>query len=222
MTILKENPIVRMMSRMRFSPQRFLHLVIILAILLAIPVTQSYPNGVGEVANDGCVCHGVIRETTDVNIEGLPTKYESNTSYSITIKVNGVVENQTNDSAYGGFRMLISHGEIILDNSSSTQFIEEGWSHTEEGNKLREWNFTWISPMDNTSYVEFKIYGNAVNGNDNSYGDEWNSLLFKLPGVENTDELNTQNNLYEFELYEKVILVIVSLAIIIMAYRAIK
>ena len=79
MTILKENPIVRMMSRMRFSPQRFLHLVIILAILLAIPVTQSYPNGVGEVANDGCVCHGVIRETTDVNVEGLPTKYESNT-----------------------------------------------------------------------------------------------------------------------------------------------
>lgn len=222
MTILKENPIVRMMSRMRFSPQRLLHLVIILAILLAIPVTQSYPSGVGEVANDGCVCHGVIRETTEVIVEGLPTKFESNTSYSITIKLNGEVENQTNDSAYGGFRMLVSHGEIILDGSSNTQFIEEGWSHTEEGNKLREWNFTWISPMDNTSYVEFKVYGNAVNGNDNSYGDEWNSLIFKLPGVENTDELNTQNDLYEFELYEKVILVTVSLAIIIMAYRAIK
>ena len=222
MTILKENPIVRMMSRMRFSPQRFLHLVIILAMLLAIPVTQSYPSGVGEVANDGCVCHGVIRETTEVTIEGLPTKFESNTSYSITIKVSGAVENQTNNSAYGGFRLLVSHGEIIIGNSSNTQFIEEGWSHTEEGNKLREWNFTWISPMDNTSYVEFKVYGNAVNGNDNSYGDEWNSLLLKLPGVENTDELNTQNNLYEFELYEKVILVTVSLAIIIMAYRAIK
>ena len=117
MTILKENPIVRMMSRMRFSLQRFLHLVIILAILLAIPVTQSYPSGVGEVANDGCVCHGVIRETTKVTIEGLPTKFESNTSYSITIKVSGEVENQTNDSAYGGFRMLVSHGEIIIGNS---------------------------------------------------------------------------------------------------------
>ena len=211
-----------MMSRMRFSPQRFLQLVIILTILLAIPATQSYPNGVGEVANDGCVCHGVIRETTDIIVEGLPAKYESNTSYNITIKINGDVGNQTNNSAYGGFRMLVSHGEIVLDGSLNSQFIEDGWSHTEEGNKLREWNFTWISPMDNTSYVEFKVYGNAVNGNDNSYGDEWNSLLFKIPGVEIMDELNNQNNLYEFELYEKVILVTVSLAIIIMAYRAIK
>ena len=207
---------------MRFSPQRFLQLVIILTILLAIPATQSYPNGVGEVANDGCVCHGVIRETTDIIVEGLPAKYESNTSYNITIKINGDVGNQTNNSAYGGFRMLVSHGEIVLDGSLNSQFIEDGWSHTEEGNKLREWNFTWISPMDNTSYVEFKVYGNAVNGNDNSYGDEWNSHLFKIPGGENMDELNNQNNLYEFELYEKVILVTVSLAIIIMAYRAIK
>ena len=213
---------VRMMSRMRFSPQRFLQLVIILTILLAIPVTQSYPRGVGEVANDGCVCHGVIRETTNIIVEGLPTKYESNTSYNVTIKVDGDVGNQSNNSAFGGFRMLVSHGEIILENISKAQFIEGGWTHSEEGNKFRQWNFTWTSPMDNTSYVEFKIHGNAVNGNDDSYGDEWNSLSFKLPGVENTDELKTQNNIYEFELYEKAILVFASLAIIMMAYRAIK
>jgi hypothetical protein len=76
--------------------------------------------------------------------------------------------------------------------------------------------------MDNTSYVEFNIYGNAVNGNGNPYGDEWNSLLVKVPGVENYDDLSTESSLYEFELYEKVILTIVSLAIILLAYRAIK
>ena len=219
---LKENPIVRMMSRMRFPPQRFLHLVLILTIVLVIPASQSYPNGVGEVANDGCVCHGVIRETTELIVEGLPTKYESNTSYNLTLKVNGAIENQTNSSAFGGFRMLVSHGEITLENISRGQLLDGGWTHSEEGNKFREWNFTWTSPMDNTSYVEFKIFGNAVNGNDNPYGDEWNSLLFKLPGVENNDELKNQNNLYEFELYEKVILASVSLVIIILAYRAIK
>ena len=116
----------------------------------------------------------------------------------------------------------MSSGELVFNDTIATQILEDGWTHTEEGNKLREWNFTWVSPMDNTSYVEFKIYGNAVNGNGNPYGDEWNSIVIKIPGVENYEELNTESSLYEFEFYEKVVLVSSSLAIILLTYRAIK
>jgi len=211
-----------MLSRMQVSPKRILHLVIVLAFLLIIPATQSYPNGVGEVANNGCICHGVIQDSTDIIVEGLPEKFESNTSYSGVIRISNEEHNLSNNSISGGFRMLSSHGELVFEDIAQTQILDEGWTHTEEGNKFREWNFTWTSPMDNTSYVEFKIYGNAVDGNGNSYGDAWNSLTLKVPGVQNFDDLNTESSLYEFEFYEKAILAIVSLAIIILAYRAIK
>ena len=222
MANLKDDPTVAMLSRMRVLSQHFFHLMILITIFLIIPSTQSYPNGVGEVANDGCICHGAIQSTTEIKVDGLPTKYEANTSYNGKISITNEVQESSNNSTIGGFRMLVSHGELVFDNPAISQFIEDGWTHTENGNQFREWNFTWTSPMDNTSYVEFKIYGNAVNGNGNSYGDEWNSLELKVPGVQNFDELNTENSMYKFELYEKIILATVCLAIAILGYRAIK
>lgn len=211
-----------MMSRMQVSPKRILYLVIILVFFLMIPATQSYPTGIGEDGDRGCVCHGAIDESTEIIIQGLPIKFESNTSYSGVLTVSNSGQNITDNSTIGGFRLISSHVELMFDDANKTQIMDEGWTHTAEGNKFRQWNFTWVSPMDNTSYVEFNIYGNAVNGNGNPYGDEWNSLLVKVPGVENYDDLSTESSLYEFELYEKVILTIVSLAIILLAYRAIK
>ena len=60
------------------------------------------------------------------------------------------------------------------------------------------WNLSLMSPEDNTSYVDLTVYGNAVNGNQASTGDEWNSLDLRLPGTqyegemlgEKTDEFN--------------------------------
>jgi hypothetical protein len=207
---------------MTSSPKRSLFLGILLIFFLTIPASQSYPNGVGEVADRGCVCHGVIQESTEIILDGLPEKYESNTSYNGVLRIVNEGLDSSNNSTIGGFRLLMSSGELVFNDTITTQILEDGWTHTEEGNKLREWNFTWVSPMDNTSYVEFKIYGNAVNGNGNPYGDEWNSILIKIPGVENYEELNTENSLYEFEFYEKVVLLFSSLAIIILAYRAVK
>jgi hypothetical protein len=76
--------------------------------------------------------------------------------------------------------------------------------------------------MDNTTYVEIRIYGNAVNGDGYTSGDAWNSLVIKVPGVENFDDLKTTNSPDRFELYEKLILGISSLGILFLAYRVIK
>lgn len=220
--ILKENPDVRMLSRMQVSVKRILHLGVVLLFFLTIPATQSYPYGVGEAANRGCVCHGAIQEATEIIVEGLPAKFESNTSYSGVLRINNDNQDFINSSANGGFRMLSSHGELVFDNLSKTQVLDDGWTHTAEGNKFREWNFTWISPMDNTTYVEIRIYGNAVNGDGYTSGDAWNSLVIKVPGVENFDDLKTTNSPDRFELYEKLILGISSLGILFLAYRVIK
>ena len=51
------------------------------------------------------------------------------------------------------------------------------------------WNFTFTSPMDNSTYVDFTIHANAVNGNQASSGDEWNGLNIRLPGTQYDGEM---------------------------------
>ena len=62
-------------------------------------------------------------------------------------------------------------------------------THTESGNTVRVWNFSFTSPDNNATFVDFTVYGNAVNGNQASTGDEWNSLNFRLPGTQYEGEL---------------------------------
>lgn len=84
----------------------------------------------------------------------------------------------------GGFRLLITEGSISFDsNEGLIQEMDEGWTHTEAGNAVRTWNLTFTSPRDNSSFVDFTIYGNAVNGNQATTGDEWNAVTLRLPGV---------------------------------------
>ena len=165
---------------MRFSR---LHCVLLLLLVssLGFSSSQSFPTGVGESANDGCLCHGGASNSTNSYLVGLPTSFESNETFHLTLVVESDVAIQTN-SSQGGFRLLVSAGEIEFANVNHTQEHEDGWTHTGEGNAQRAWNFTWISPQDNTSSVEFIVFGNAVNGNGNPMGDAWNSYGVTIPG----------------------------------------
>ena len=66
---------------------------------------------------------------------------------------------------------------------------DDGWTHTEAGNMWRMWNFSYTSPSDNSTFVDFTIYVNAVNGNQASSGDEWNGLNIRLPGAQYDGEM---------------------------------
>ena len=48
--------------------------------------------------------------------------------------------------------------------------------HQESSNQQRIWNFSWPSPDDNTTMAKLLVYGNAVNGNQQQTGDNWNEL----------------------------------------------
>lgn len=164
--------------------------VVVLVLALLSQVAVSAPSGIGKSANEGCLCHGDRDQSTTVWVEGLPESYESNTMYNFSITVESETVAVNPNGSIGGFRMLVVGGSIIFDESAGLiQELDGGWTHTESGNKLRSWNLSLLSPEDNASYVDFTVYGNAVNGNQASSGDAWNSLSLRLPGVEYDGEI---------------------------------
>ena len=164
--------------------------VVVLALALLSQVVVSAPSGIGKSANEGCLCHGDKDQSTTVWVEGLPESYESNTMYNFSITVESETVAAKPNGSIGGFRMLVVGGSITFDDSAGLiQESDGGWTHTESGNMVRSWNFSFVSPEDNASYVDFTIYGNAVNGNQASSEDAWNSLSLRLPGVEFEGEI---------------------------------
>ncbi len=164
--------------------------VVVLALAVLSQVAVSAPSGIGKSANDGCLCHGDKDQSTTVKIEGLPESYESNTMYNFSITVESETVAANPNGSIGGFRMLVVGGSITFDESAGLiQELDGGWTHTESGNMVRSWNLSLVSPEDNASYVDFTVYGNAVNGNQASSEDAWNSLSLRLPGVEYDGEI---------------------------------
>lgn len=168
--------------------------LVILAFFL--PLATSAPNGIGTSADEGCLCHGEKNPDTTVLVTGLPEFFEANTTYNFSIELTSDTIPEAAGKAAGGFRLLILGGMITFDEEEGLiQPKDDGWTHTEAGNALRKWNFSFTSPVDNTTFVDFTIHGNAVNGNQASTGDEWNQLTFRLPGAQYDGEmLSNQTN----------------------------
>ncbi len=162
--------------------------VFLICLVFVTPV-NSLPTGIDDRGDDGCVCHGGIDDTTTVSITGLPEMYNSSQSYNFTLKIESPIqESQNMNDAKGGFRVIVSKGEIIGD---GWQFIEGGYTHNVSINSQRTWNATWIAPSDDSIYSSFIIHGNAVNGNGESSGDEWNSNSLVVKGINFTGEVES-------------------------------
>ena len=160
--------------------------VIALAILLSlIGQSQALPSGIGDRANDGCLCHGGSDDTTIVNLSGLPEAYNSSVEYNLTLTIESPVEL---NEVQGGFRVIISQGELIAE---GWQVMDGGYTHTTEINDRRQWEVVWVAPEVDDELATFVVHGNAVNGNENANGDEWNSLSIAIPGVNYTGEVTT-------------------------------
>ena len=123
-----------------------------LTILLMFPSVSSVPSGVGVEGNEGCLCHSRMESTT-VNLIGLPVEYGANTTYDVQLLINSPVE-VVEEQSQGGFRITVSNGTMVF-NESEAQFLDNGWTHKNNGTYQRSWNFTWTSPNDNMSRSEF-------------------------------------------------------------------
>lgn len=152
-------------------------------LLVASPQVQSIPSGVGEVANDGCLCHGAKSSQSSIIIDGIEQNWIANKTYNMSIIINSSIEVSADEGArLGGFRLLVSAGVIAFEDENSAQLIEGGYTHTSLGNQYRSWNFSWTAPSSNDSVVDFVVHGNAVDSNQQSSGDAWNYYSISLAG----------------------------------------
>ena len=109
-----------------------------LFLFALISQSQALSTGIDSRADDGCLCHGGADETTVVTLSGLPEQYNSSQEYNITLAIDSPVGK---DVIQGGFRIIISDGEIVGDD---WQLLDNGYTHTSEINDRRVWNAVWI------------------------------------------------------------------------------
>jgi len=167
----------------------------LLALVLFLPWASSAPQGIGEIAGGGCICHGSQDASTELILFGLPSQFESNTSYNFSLEVRSSEVSLSTGEEAGGFRIEIFGGDILFDETlGHVQKLENGWTHTTSGNKVRSWNFTYISPDDNSTYTDLTINGNAVNGNGQSTGDAWNGTIIRIPGIAYVGDIEPTSN----------------------------
>lgn len=200
---------------------RLIAVIFLFAVLILVPINEvnGFPSGVGDIGEQGCLCHGAENDLTSVQISGLPEKYESNTTYFLQLVVNNPQIDVNASSAQGGFRLVVSSGTITFNDTNATQIIGDGWTHTELGNQQRIWNLTWQSPSDNTSLSALTLFGNAVNGNGEFTGDGWNKIKIYVLGVENYNTFEQASANHELDVFDKAML---GLGLLVLLYILVK
>lgn len=200
---------------------RLIAVIFLFAVLILMPINEvnGFPSGVGDIGEQGCLCHGAENDLTSVQISGLPEKYESNTTYFLQLVVNNPQIDVNASSAQGGFRLVVSSGTITFNDTNATQIIGDGWTHTELGNQQRIWNLTWQSPSDNTSLSALTLFGNAVNGNGEFTGDGWNKIKIYVLGVENYNTFEQASANHELDVFDKAML---GLGLLVLLYILVK
>ena len=158
--------------------------IILISALLLLPEIMAFQNGVDSSADNGCLCHGIADDSTIIAVDGMPEKWESNVTYPLVLSLQNNQTNTTNSNV-GGFRLLISGGELSY-NSDLIQELDSGFTHTSNGSKVNSWAINWTSPTDATKTVHFKIFCNAVNGDGTNNGDAWSKYEITIPGAEYT------------------------------------
>ena len=88
-----------------------------LVFVLLLPWASSAPQGIGGIAEQGCICHGSLDTSTELILVGLPKEFESNTSYNFSLEVRSSKVTISPGQEAGGFRIEISSGDIQFNNT---------------------------------------------------------------------------------------------------------
>lgn len=158
--------------------------------LLILPTSQSYSSGIGEQADNGCVCHGAERELdTQAHIDGLPERFNSSQTYNLTLWMESDIS--SDGKQQGGFMLWFSAGSFSYGDEA--QMMEGRLTHTDDGNGARGWSVKWTAPVEDDIQVDMKLYANAVDGDGEPTGDAWHSTTVSTAGVNFTGDLKEPN-----------------------------
>ena len=166
--------------------RRTISLMLILSLMLVAPVLGNpngppWNNGGNLVIDTGCTCHGGGAPSTEVvvSVSGVPRAYNVSEVYTFTISL----QHASNDG--GGF-LFWDNGIGTLEPGEGSKTVDDepgALSQSEPGN---DWVVTWTAPSEDVGPANFKLVGNAVNGNGVfDEGDTWNILTFTVsePGA---------------------------------------
>ena len=161
------------------SQRRVIIAVMMVSILLLVPAIQGYSGGVYNQAS-GCNCHsGTAAPGATVSISGLPTSYDVNKLYQVTVSVSGGVSGSS-----GGFSLEVDKGTLstgfglMLVNVNSKG---DSATHSITGSSYRSWSFEWTSPAAGAGIVTFDVAGMTTNGDGTNNGDRWVTDSIQVP-----------------------------------------
>ena len=159
---------------------RFLVAVTMVSMLLLVPAIQGYENGVYNQAS-GCGCHSQTGTTpASVSISGLPSSYDVNKLYQLTVSVSGGVQGSN-----GGFSLEVDKGTLSTPQVGfgSVKVNNQGNSATHgiTGSSSRSWSFDWTSPSAGSGTTTFEVAGITANGNGGTSGDRWATNVVQVP-----------------------------------------
>ncbi|MEZ4941113.1 MAG: HYR domain-containing protein [Saprospiraceae bacterium] len=162
---------------------------IILGVLLWLANASNPPTGKTgapfEINNGHCnECHGGGNPNGfggQVDVSGLPSAIEPNTTYPLTITLTPTAGSPIR----GGFQLVVvdgnnaNAGDLTAGNAQSgteffngREYLEHRGAKNFTGGGPASWTFTWKSPITaaNNS-IGFYFIGNFTNGNNNDSGD---------------------------------------------------
>ncbi len=159
---------------------RVLLAITAVSMLLLVPAIQGYQNGVYNQAS-GCGCHSQTGTTpASVGISGLPSSYDVNKLYQITVSVSGGVSGSN-----GGFSLEVDKGVLSTPQVGfgSVKVNSQGNSatHGVTGSSYRSWSFDWTSPSAGAGTTTFEVAGITANGNGGTSGDRWATYVVQVP-----------------------------------------
>ncbi|RJU97485.1 MAG: hypothetical protein DWC10_04585 [Candidatus Poseidoniales archaeon] len=174
---------------------RNLSLILVLSLMLVAPVLGN-PNGPpwdagggNLVIDTGCTCHGGGAPSTEVvvSVSGVPRAYNVSETYTFTISL------QHASNSGGGF-LFWDEGIGTLAAGEGSQSVDDepgALSQSEPGN---DWVVEWTAPSEDMGPANFKLVGNAVNGDGlPNEDDKWNILTFTISAPGATEIATTED-----------------------------
>ena len=148
-------------------------------MLLLVPAIQGFDNGVYNRAS-GCGCHSQTGSNpASVSISGLPSTYDVNKLYQVTVSVSGGVQGSS-----GGFSLEVDKGTLSTGMGLMLVKVNNqgnSATHTITGSSYRSWSFEWTSPAAGSGTVSFEVAGLTTNGNSQNSGDRWVTDIVQIP-----------------------------------------
>ena len=114
-----------------------------------------------------------------VSISGLPTNYDVNKLYQVTVSVSGGVSGSS-----GGFSLEVDKGTLSTGFGLMLVNVNgqgNSATHSITGSSYRSWSFEWTSPAAGSGIVTFEVAGMTTNGNGQNSGDRWVTDVVQIP-----------------------------------------